>query len=115
MVEIASGGGKNPTKNWIKSAYPRLQSERNNDEAFDRFEALVAEWNAPTPQAKSAAEYLWQECRLAVAHGSEKSTSDPDTLVELRRLHTVAGIMRWLARKAIREKLGVPGAYWERS
>jgi Methylamine utilization protein MauJ len=111
IIEIAKGKQKGAARDWIKAAYLQVREERQKDESFDRFETLVADWNAPNPKAKSPQEYLWQACRVAVAHGSEKSVSDPDALTEVRRLHTVADVMRWIARKAIQDELGVASRF----
>jgi hypothetical protein len=46
-------------------------------------------------------EYIYESCRIAVAHAGKDSKSDPDDASELRRLHAAADIMQVLARHCI--------------
>ncbi len=52
-------------------------------------------------------DYIFQSCRIAVAHASNKSKSDPDDAHEVQRLHTAARIMRLLARKFIEMEFSI--------
>ena len=85
-------------KPWIAEKFPLLGNGENDDR-------IVALLKASGDEAIE--EYLWKACRVAVAHVREKHPSDPDSALELRRLHNAAGIMRRLARYFIREELGV--------
>jgi hypothetical protein len=46
-------------------------------------------------------------CRVAVAHASSKSPSDPDEASEILRLHVAADMLRLLSRDFIANELGV--------
>ena len=85
-------------KPWIAAKFPLLQGGSEDDRVAALLKASGAE---------SVEDYLWKACRVAVAHVREKHPSDPDSALELRRLHNAAGIMRRLARYFIREELGV--------
>jgi len=63
--------------------------------------------------AQEVHEYLYTACRLAVAHASAKSPSDPDDADEIRRLHTAADVLRWMARHLIKTEMGVGDRPWE--
>ena len=97
VLEIRYPEGK-LIKPWIAAKFPLL-GDGNKDE---RIAVLLA-----ASGEKAIEEYLWKACRVAVAHVREKHPSDPDSAVELSRLHNAAGIMRRLARHFIREELGV--------
>jgi hypothetical protein len=49
-------------------------------------------------------DYIWEACRLAVAHASLKSPSDADDAAEIRRLSVAAFVLRLLARRFIMER-----------
>ena len=85
-------------KPWIAAKFPLFQGGSDDD----RVAALLKASGGETVE-----DYLWKACRVAVAHVREKHPSDPDSALELRRLHNAAGIMRRLARYFIREELGV--------
>jgi len=114
IIEIANGGVKNATKNWIRDQYQDIRQQYTENPDLKRFDDQLASWQAPSEKARSAHEYIWRECRIAVAHGSSESVSDPDELPELHRLHVASNVVRWLARHAMRYELGIPGASWER-
>ena len=52
-------------------------------------------------------KYIYQACRIAVAHASPEYPSDSDDAQEIRRLHSAADVMRILARHFIKTELGV--------
>jgi hypothetical protein len=52
-------------------------------------------------------EYIYDACRLAVAHAGKDSKSDPDDANELVRLHTAADVLRIFARHFIASQFGV--------
>lgn len=88
----------NNTKRWFRENFPSDLDDADADE-FKRFNKLRGE----TPPD----DYIYQSCRIAVAHASNKSKSDPDDANEVQRLHIAAGIMRLLARKFIETEFGV--------
>lgn len=113
ILEIVGGKERNAPKKLIDKHYGAVRAANSSNPTLVDFEKRVAEWNEIEGQNLSPKDYIYQAGRLAVAHGSERTVSDPDELPELRRLHVVADILRWLVRKVIIEELGVPGAYWE--
>jgi hypothetical protein len=56
---------------------------------------------------RSAHEYIYDACRVAVSHASKDSKSDPDDANELVRLHTAANVLRLFARDFIASEFGV--------
>ena len=56
---------------------------------------------------ESPEKYIYQACRIAVAHASPEYPSDSDDAQEIRRLHSAADVMRILARHFIKTELGV--------
>jgi hypothetical protein len=88
----------NNTKRWFQENFPSdPDGAYEND--FKRFNELRGE---TLPE-----DYIYQSCRIAVAHASNKSKSDPDDAHEVQRLHIAASIMRLLARKFIETEFGV--------
>lgn len=85
-------------KGWIRKNFAAM-SQRTDHEAIERFLRVCG--------SEPPEEYIYKECRVAVAHASPKHPSDPDHVEELRRLHTAADIMRRLARHFIKSELGV--------
>jgi Methylamine utilization protein MauJ len=53
-------------------------------------------------------EYLYKDCRVAIAHAGKDANSDPDDVGELVRLHEAAEILHMLARHFISTELRVP-------
>tara|TARA_B110001454_G_scaffold178540_1_gene171410 strand:- start:1571 stop:3019 length:1449 start_codon:yes stop_codon:yes gene_type:complete len=97
VLEVRYPEGK-LIKPWIAVKFPLLSNGKDDDPVTAFLAACRDE---------AVEEYLWQACRVAVAHVREKHPSDPDSADELSRLHNAAGIMRRLARYFIREELGV--------
>jgi hypothetical protein len=58
-------------------------------------------------QGDSRHEYIYEACRIAVAHAGKDSKSDPDNANELVRLHTAANVLRIFARHFIASEFGV--------
>lgn len=63
-------------------------------------------------QEKSVEKYVYENCRVAVAHASKKYKSDADIFLETRRLSVAAEIMRALARHYIRTTFNFSDSYW---
>jgi hypothetical protein len=62
----------------------------------------------------SPEDHINRAYRIAVAHATPKKTQppDPDSLGEVRRLHTAADVLRPLARHFIRNELSVSDFRW---
>lgn len=97
--------GRGPAKLWIRDNFDVVRSIYSFDRAFERLD------QASAGQAKH--EYLYTACRVAVAHGSAKSPSDPDDANEISRLHTAADVLRWMARHLIKTEMGIGDRPWE--
>lgn len=97
VLEIRYPEGKF-IKPWIAQNFPLIRTGKNDP----RVDALLNACGA-----EAVEDYLWKACRVAVAHVREKHPSDPDSAVELQRLHNAAGITRRLARHFIKTELGV--------
>jgi hypothetical protein len=100
IIELKFGdfeGAK--VKDWIASNYLALKADKMLTREIAAFEDKCGNEEPQT--------YLASACRVAVAHSSINHPSDPDDLPELRRLHVAADILRALARRFIREELGV--------
>ena len=98
VVEIRHPG-KAAVKKWFSSNFAILQSRPNHRTALDRFSAICG--------TERPHEYIWQACRVAVAHVGKTSKSDPDDAAELKRLHTAADVLHILARHFIKTELGI--------
>lgn len=84
---------------WIRRTFPVIRANSIHSDIVARFlEACGDE----TPE-----EYIYQACRVAVAHASVRRPSDPDDAQEIGRLHTASDVMRVLARHLIATELGV--------
>jgi hypothetical protein len=100
IIELKFGDfeGKK-VQEWIAANYTALKADDTLAREIADFEN---ECGNEEPQ-----KYLNSACRVAVAHSSAANPSDPDELPELRRLHVAAHVLRALARRFIREELGV--------
>lgn len=94
-------------RGWIAANYPALKANKTLAREIADFETERGE---EEPQ-----KYLFKACRVAVAHSSVTNPSDPDELPELRRLHVAAHILRALARRFIRDELGVSECPYDNS
>ena len=110
IFEIIAGRERNAAKKLIGKHYQPCRNSHHDQKLFEAFEKRVAEWNEASGRSLAPQHYIYDECRVAVAHGSEESVSDPDELPELQRLHVVADIVRHVARRAMRLELGIPGS-----
>ena len=88
----------NNPKRWFRDNFPSGPVNSQKDD-FKRFNELRGEI---LPE-----DYIFQSCRIAVAHASNKSKSDPDEVHEVHRLHIAARIMRLLARKFIEAEFNI--------
>lgn len=97
-IKFKDADGKK-VREWIASNYPALKADKFLSHELAAFER---ECGNDEPQ-----KYLNRACRVAVAHSSVDHPSDPDELIEIRRLHIAAKILRALARRFISEELRV--------
>ena len=81
------------TKNWFRDNFDHARS-------FKHLNRSLADFDRLRGTAKPH-EYIYNSCRIAVAHAGKDSKSDPDDASELRRLHAAADIMQVLARHCI--------------
>jgi hypothetical protein len=91
--------GKSEARTWFGKNYEALKADRTLAEKVARFETARG--------TEKPGDYLYRACRVAVAHANKPYSSDPDEIDELRRLHVAAHILRALARRFIRDELGV--------
>lgn len=91
--------GRAEAKKWFGRSYPALIDDRALADEVSRFETARG--------TEKPEDYLYRACRVAVAHANQPYSSDPDDLDEVRRLHVAAEILRALARRFIRDELGV--------
>ena len=93
VVEIRHKG-RGDVKNWFRNNFERLRKQNNYYP--DEFETFAKICGGEPPH-----EYIYEACRLGVAHAGKDSKSDPDDANELVRLHTAADVLRLLARDFI--------------
>jgi hypothetical protein len=98
IIEIRYPTGKK-VKNWIAQNFPAIAASTGNDAQIKDF---MAACGSETPE-----NYIYDACRLAVAHASIDHPSDADDLNEIRRLHSASYVLRQLARHMISQELGV--------
>lgn len=98
IVELKHRGSAE-ARTWFAKNYEALKDDRTLAEDIKRFEGARG--------TEKPGDYLYRACRVAVAHANKPYSSDPDDPRELRRLHVAAQILRALARRFIRDELGV--------
>lgn len=94
-------------RTWLRENYPMLTKESGFSDEIAEFEKACG--------AEMPHDYLYRACRVAVAHANKPFSSDPDDVHELRRLHVAARVLRALARRFIRDELGVSDCPYDRS
>lgn len=103
IIEIRYDDGPK-SRRWISSNFPAIRDDPNDQHGIAEF--LAACGNEPPER------YIYKACRVAVAHSSNDYPSDPDDASELRRLHHAADVMRRLARRFIKQELGISDLPW---
>jgi hypothetical protein len=83
-------------KKWVRRTFLVVVQEVRADDA--RMNAFLKDCGTALPE-----DYIWDACRLAVAHASVKSPSDADDATEIRRLNTASYVLQLLARRFISE------------
>jgi methylamine utilization protein MauJ len=91
--------GKSETRTWFARNYEALKDDQTLADEIALFKSARG--------TEEPGDYLYRACRVAVAHANKPYSSDPDDSGELRRLHVAARILRALARRFIRDELGV--------
>ena len=89
---------KPASKKWVGDNLPAILKDPHDQ---DGIAAFLAACGTENPEV-----YIYDACRVAVAHASLNRPSDPDEFAELRRLHNAADVMRRLARRFISVDLG---------
>lgn len=87
------------TKNWFRNNFAYVRGLEHLKRSLDEFDKLRG--------TTEPHEYIYNSCRVAVAHAGKDSESDPDDASELLRLHTAADIMQVLARHCIEVKFSI--------
>lgn len=98
IIEIRHHGSPASIR-WVADNLPVVLNDPSDQHGVETFLSACGQEKPET--------YIYAACRVAVAHVSPNRPSDPDDLVELRRLHNAADIMRRLARRFITVELGV--------
>lgn len=92
-------------KKWIARSFTAVVSDiESSDSRLTRF---LADCGDATPT-----DYIYDACRLAVAHASIKSPSDADDAKEIRRLQIASDVLQLLARRFITEKFSISQSYF---
>lgn len=98
IIEIRHPDGPKARK-WIAANFAAVSAPAQDDLEMKQFLAMCG--------SEHPADYIYNACRLAVAHSSIKRPSDPDDVDELNRLHSASYVLRLLARLMISRELGV--------
>jgi len=98
VVEIGHKG-RGDVKNWFRDNFDFLRQQSVFRDEFENFAKICA--------GEQPHEYIYEACRIAVAHAGKDSKSDPDNSNELVRLHTAANVLRIFARHFIAKELNV--------
>jgi hypothetical protein len=99
IIEIGQKNPKGDVKNWFRDNFAILREKVAFRDEFEKFAKLCGD--------EKPHEYIYDACRLAVAHAGKDSKSDPDDANELVRLHTAADVLRIFARHFIASQFGV--------
>jgi hypothetical protein len=98
IIEIKHPNGKK-AKKWIAGNFESAVSTPDEDARMKDFSAACA--------SEAPEDYIYDACRVAVAHASIKHPSDADDSDEITRLYSASYVLRLLARRLIAEELGV--------
>jgi hypothetical protein len=98
VVEIGHKG-RGDVKNWFRDNFDFLRQQNVFRDEFENFAKICS--------GEQPHEYIYEACRIAVAHAGKDSKSDPDNANELVRLHTAANVLRIFARHFIAKELNV--------
>jgi hypothetical protein len=98
IIEIRNNG-KEAVREWFRLNFEALRAKSKGNDDISRFLEFCGE--------VPAHRYIYNSCRLAVAHAGKDSKSDPDDVREIVRLHAAAAVMRLLARRFIEQEFAV--------
>jgi hypothetical protein len=98
IIEIKNHG-RGAVKNWFRDKFITLAEDVANTNALRHFSTICGN--------EKPHEYIYESCRIAVAHSGKDSKSDPDDANELQRLHIAAEVLRLLARHFISTELNI--------
>lgn len=98
VIEIRYPTG-DKAKKWIGRNFALISSSSDSDPQMKHFIAAT--------HGKAPEDYIYEACRVAVAHASTKHPSDADEADEITRLYSASYVLRFLARRLITEELGV--------
>jgi hypothetical protein len=98
IIEIKHPDGRR-AKKWIALNFSSATSAPHESDRIQRF---MAECGSKPPE-----DYIYDACRVAVAHASIKHPSDADDSEEITRLYSASYVLRLLARHLISKELGV--------
>jgi hypothetical protein len=98
IIEIRNPTGSK-AKKWIADNFAFATPAPDADARMKRF---MASCSGVSPE-----DYIYDACRLAVAHASIKRPSDADDSEEITRLYLASYALRFLARHLIAKELGV--------
>jgi hypothetical protein len=99
--------GRSDARKWIGE---KLEDLKDLGPMASCLKQLEDACGSETPQ-----DYLYRACRSAVAHANKPYSSDPDNLLETRRFHVAADILRQLARHFIEKELHVSDCMFDGS
>lgn len=95
------------TLDWLRESYSFIKAQIDPD-IVKRLEEYCKE--------NSVEDYLYGECRSAVAHAKDPFNSiNPDDYDELKRLHNAAYVLRQLARYFIKIELKLSDSFFDGS
>jgi hypothetical protein len=98
VVELGHKG-RGDVKNWYRDNFETLRQQGLYRAEFERFEKIRG--------SEAPHEYIYEACRIAVAHAGKRSKSDPDDASELLRLHTAADVLQIFARHFIEKEFRI--------
>jgi hypothetical protein len=98
IVEIKHHA-RGDVKNWFRDNFAVLEGNEAAKEPLKRFREICG--------SQQPHMYIYDSCRIAVAHAGKNANSDPDDADEIVRLHIAAKIMQLLARHFIGNEYGI--------
>lgn len=105
ILEIRQGG--EGRKKWMpRQLLHEIETKGLDEFYFGYFMSLVIE------QKTEPSKYLYNNCRLAVAHATKAPVINPDDAQQVRDLSACTPILRSLARIYIRDDLGIQEDQW---
>lgn len=91
-------------KNWFRDNFHALKDDKSAADDLKEFLEICGD--------KQPHIYIYESCRIAVAHAGKDSKSDPDDAHEIVRLYIAADIMWRLARHLISAEFRISDDPW---